>query len=200
MGDNMIVNSTEIIIETDSGTKIVPRTFVCDDINIGNRTYVILDNLQTKSEKNKYVYYNAVCREDSYQYHLMYLKSNANNWDITKPDVICLIEDSKSVIEQIAHRIQDGESVKSVARRFNISYAKAVKIMSHLGLHTNETHAKIHAMLDAGKTQEEIRNTLGISKSTYSKYVSYTKGLYNLPNATENAHNIRECRNSKEKS
>lgn len=197
----MIVNSTEVIIKTDSGEKIIPRTFVCDDIKINNRTYVILDNLQTKSERNKYVYYHTVCREDECQYHLMYLKSNAANWDITKPDAICRIDSPQYVIERMAHLIQEGESIKSVAKRFNISYTKAAKIMIHLGLHTNETHAKIHAMLDAGKTKDEIIDTLGISESTYNKYLPYTKGLYNLPNATDNAQKIREFRqNQKEKS
>lgn len=197
----MIVNSTEVIIKTDSGEKIIPRTFVCDDIKINNRTYVILDNLQTKSERNKYVYYHTVCREDECQYHLMYLKSNAQNWDITKPDTICRVDSPQYIINQMAHRIQDGESVRSVARRFNMSYCKAAKIMVHLGLHTNETHAKIRTMLDSGKTKDEIIDTLGISESTYNKYIPYTKGFYNLPNATENAQKIRECRqNQKEKS
>ena len=197
----MIVTQTQVMIDTNSGEKIIPRTFACDDIKIKNRTYVILDNLQTKSERSKFVYYNSICREDECQYHLMYLKSNAQNWDITKPDKIYRLDSPQYVIEQMTHHIQDGESIKSVARRFNISYSKAAKIMIHLGLHTNETHAKIQSMIASGKTKDEIINTLGISESTYSKYVPYTKGLYNLPNATENAQKIRECRqNQKEKS
>lgn len=91
-------------------------------------------------------------------------------------------------------------SIKSVARKLNISECKACKIMVSQGYHTNTTHQNIQRLIARGKSRAEICEALHISPSTYHRYTPYTKTIYNLDDCSKNAETIRRFRERQKKS
>lgn len=105
------------------------------------------------------------------------------------------------IIEQLVLDMhEEGASVKEIARKHRISEYKVCKILCNAGIAISPRAAEVMRLLQAGKTEDEIAQTLGISHNAVQKYTPYTRGMNYSDNPTENAIRIRECRRRKSES
>lgn len=96
--------------------------------------------------------------------------------------------------EEIVKAYEDIKSMKKVAREFGISEAKVKKILVSKRVFESETSKRVIELSVAGKSAQEIAETLSISKSCVNMYLPYKKGVYGSEYPTINALRIRKCR------
>lgn len=96
--------------------------------------------------------------------------------------------------EEIVKAYEDIQSMKKVAREFGISEAKVKKILVSKRAFESETSKRVIELSVAGKSAQEIAETLSISKSCVNMYLPYKKGVYGSEDPTINARRIRKCR------
>lgn len=99
--------------------------------------------------------------------------------------------------ENIVKAYEDAHSIKKVACEFNISMAKVKKILVSERAFESDTSKRVMALSVAGKSAQEIAETLSISKSCVNMYLPYKKGTYGSDAPTINALRIRKCRERK---
>ena len=88
-------------------------------------------------------------------------------------------------------------SIKATARELKISEQSVRRVLLQCGDYTNDTAKRIHSLLEAGKTVEEISGELHINKNTVISYLPYSRTPYISPEKTENAKRIKQCRERK---
>lgn len=86
------------------------------------------------------------------------------------------------------------EPVKRIARMLTISEAKVCKILCSNGIAPTTRAAEVMRLREAGKTQNEIAEILGVSADAVNRYMPYTRGMKYSDNPTVNAIRIREYR------
>ena len=91
---------------------------------------------------------------------------------------------------------RSGMSVENIAEYFKISEYKVVKLLVTYGEYSTDLYDRIKYMRSIGKTDEEIRDILGLSSESYNKYMPYQKMPYNLDEKyiSDNARRLREFR------
>lgn len=92
---------------------------------------------------------------------------------------------------------RDCKSVKQTARIFNVSECKIYKVLVDMNEYDNETARDVAKLFHAGKSPTDISRILHKSNTSVSKYLPYTKSVYNAEQPTENALRIRACRERK---
>lgn len=88
-------------------------------------------------------------------------------------------------------------SIKQTARHFGCWHGVVRKMLINNGLYTNATAKKVIELVESGKTVAEIVAEIGVTKTTVSSYLPYTRGTYMQPSESENAQRIRKCREKK---
>lgn len=96
--------------------------------------------------------------------------------------------------ENIVKAYENVHSIKKVACEFKISVAKVKKILVSERAFESETSKRVIELSVAGKSAQEIAETLNISKSCVNMYLPYKKGVYGSADPTINALRIRKCR------
>lgn len=91
----------------------------------------------------------------------------------------------------------EGEGLKIIAARLNISQQKARKILVTAGLYDSDHAREIAALSKQGLTVAEIAERLKTSVKVINSYIPYKKGMYNAEYQTINALRIKKCRNAK---
>lgn len=89
------------------------------------------------------------------------------------------------------------KSIKQTARHFGCWHGVVRKMLINNGLYTNATAKKVIELAESGKTIAEIAAKIGMTKTTVSSYLPYTRGTYMQPSGTENAQRVRKCREKK---
>lgn len=88
-------------------------------------------------------------------------------------------------------------SIKKVAALFRISEQKVRKILIDAGEYESDRAGEVKDLYEQGFSVEDIADKLGVSKSTVSGYLPYSKGLYLSETPSSNAIKIRKCRAKK---
>jgi len=87
------VTDTSVTLKTETGERIINRTFTCKDVRINNYTFIIVGAAAIESFAEDRIYYPAICRENGNLYHLEFFRSKARRWRLEQPDNIRLIEE-----------------------------------------------------------------------------------------------------------
>lgn len=87
------VTDTLITLKTNTGDRIIERTFVCNDVHIHDHVFIIFGAAAIESMSSDRIYYPAICREDGNLYHLEFFRNHARRWRLEEPDNIRLIEE-----------------------------------------------------------------------------------------------------------
>ena len=89
---------------------------------------------------------------------------------------------------------EQGESIKTIARRLKISEQKVRRILITAGAYTSSTVEYIRTHVAAGESVEEIVDALGITVKAVIGNMAYTKGMYRAEYPSKNAIAIRRFR------
>lgn len=97
--------------------------------------------------------------------------------------------------EQILAAYNRTESIKSTAKLTGCTEGTVRKTLISAGILRYPRTEQIEALSAHGMTEDEIAETLHISKSTVNAYRRYKR--YRPPEKTENALRIEKCRKKK---
>lgn len=78
-------------------------------------------------------------------------------------------------VEEVCEEYRRTNSIKGTAKKVGISEEKTKKILIRAGLYTSEKHRKIKALIEQGKTLEEISRELQMSQKQLSVFVPSEK-------------------------
>lgn len=85
-------------------------------------------------------------------------------------------------------------SVRQVAKKFEISPKSVLKILASNDVYPDGRATEIHRLISAGLTPAEIAERFKISEKTVRGYVPYNKGSYLNENKSKNALRIQAHR------
>ncbi len=98
---------------------------------------------------------------------------------------------------QAADLYQDGYTLLEIGEEMMLDQQKVRKLLITAGVYESETADKVLALKKEGRTIAEIMQSLGLSRSSVSSYLPYTKGLYKSEQASPNSERIALCRRRK---
>lgn len=101
--------------------------------------------------------------------------------------------------EEIVHRYNQGESLKSIAREAEVCYTVIRRVLITAGIPLRECprSQSIIDMLAKGSSIEDVAAAHRITPRTVKGYLPYTKCAYAVDPQSENAKRIERCRNRK---
>lgn len=86
-------------------------------------------------------------------------------------------------------------SIRKTAALLCISVQKVRKHLIDAGVYESDMAAQVRDLHERGYSTDEMAAALGVSRSTVSGYLPYTKGGYLSDTPSKNALRIRRCRN-----
>ena len=98
-------------------------------------------------------------------------------------------KESVGLIEAYSYRL-----IEEVADEFSISPMKMRKLLITAGVYENETSELISRLKAEGKTNSEIQNITGLSRSSVNGYLPYTKVIYKNSESSVGADRVRLLR------
>ena len=78
-------------------------------------------------------------------------------------------------LEELYDEYRNTQSIKKTAKKAGLSEEKTKKLLISAGLYTSEKHEKIKALLDQGKTLDEISRELKISQKQLRIFIPNDK-------------------------
>lgn len=97
--------------------------------------------------------------------------------------------------EDIIKAYNDEGSIRKTAALLRISAQKVRKHLIDAGVYESDMAAQVRDLHERGYSTDEMAAALGVSRSTVSGYLPYTKGGYLSDTPSKNALRIRRCRN-----
>lgn len=95
---------------------------------------------------------------------------------------------------EVVRTYRDLLSIKSAARKLNLSEQTVRRILLAEGEYTSPRAQEIDSMVEAGLTIDEISTELGVSQSAVHSYLPYSKGSYAVGEKSKNALRIIKMR------
>lgn len=102
-----------------------------------------------------------------------------------------------ALITSVVRLHEQGVVNKAIAKRLKISEQKVRKILITAGAWSSARSEKIQELQKAGKSLDEIAETLGITRNAVISYLPYDRGMKNAEYPTLNALKIRASREKK---
>lgn len=90
-------------------------------------------------------------------------------------------------------------SIRRTAALLRISAQKVRKHLIDAGVYESDMAAQVRDLHERGYSTDETAAALGVSRSTVSGYLPYTKGGYLSDTPSKNALRIRRCRSKENK-
>ena len=84
------------------------------------------------------------------------------------------------LIETICNSYKPGVSLRSLAKKFELSVMKVRKILITGGVYSTELSTEIDALWRDGKTASEISVLLGTTVANVNSYLPYGRIIYNM--------------------
>lgn len=103
-----------------------------------------------------------------------------------------------AVSECYGNQAGSNESLRCVAREFDITHLKARKLLITAGAYSTEISDYVNSLKTDGKTIPEIMQTTGLSRASVHSYLPYSKIIYNAKELSLNAERIRKYRKRQE--
>lgn len=101
--------------------------------------------------------------------------------------------------EEIIHRYNQGQSLKSIAKEADVCYTVIRRVLISAGIPLRECprSQSIIDMLDKGCSVDDVAAAHHITPRTVKDYLPYTKCAYAVDPQSENAKRIEKCRERK---
>ena len=98
------------------------------------------------------------------------------------------------IIDDAVSVYQETRTIKGTAHKLGISDQKARKLLITAGVIQPEKSRQALLYLSRGLKKEEAAQRLGISVTTLSTYLPYTRPIYNQPTRSKNAERLSAWR------
>jgi DNA-directed RNA polymerase specialized sigma24 family protein len=99
-----------------------------------------------------------------------------------------------AIIDDICQYYKQQGSIQGTAQLAGISDQKARKLLITAGVIQPEKSRQALLYLSRGLKREEVAQRLGISVTTLSTYLPYTRPIYNQPTRSKNAERLSAWR------
>lgn len=99
--------------------------------------------------------------------------------------------------EEIIHRYNQGQSLKSIAREADVCYTVIRRVLISAGIPLRDCprSRSIIDMLSKGLSVDDVAAAHHVTPRTVQNYLPYTKCSYAIDPQSENAKRIEKCRN-----
>ncbi len=100
----------------------------------------------------------------------------------------------QELIETVTEIYHDTNEIKATAAELSLPPHKVKKSLITGKIVSYPETAQIQALLQQGKTMAEIQNIMGLSYSTINTYLPYSKVVYKMSEASQNAERVQKYR------